>query len=374
MDSPARDPFERIYRRYVGDVYRFALAVVRNPVEAEDVTQTTFLNAYRAFERGDRPRRVNSWLIAIAHNAIRSRRRWSVRRPSEVPLDDAIHALAVPAEDRATVREVLEVLGQLPETQRAALAMRELEGRSYREIAEAMGLSIPAVESLIARARRTLRTRHQNLRGLTVVQLPRALRMFLEQGDTAGSSPMLKAAVALAAAGALAGGGAVTGKTAGASKRPVRAAWAEPSRALVAIGAVELRRPQVVRRPRAAADAHASSAAAPRVSPPLRRTGAPAAGGTTPPSQSSGNSDSGTPTAEPTTGTVSHRPPEPPTAPTLPTLPALPSPLSSVDPTIWQPPAPPQLPTLPQPPTPPGVPQVPAPSGIKIGDDAPSGA
>src|SRR3954451_12868818 len=269
MDSPARDPFERIYRRYVGDVYRFALAVVRDPVEAEDVTQTTFLNAYRAFERGDRPRRVNSWLIAIAHNAIRSRQRRSLRRPSEVPLDDAIHALALPAEDQASVREVLEVLGQLPETQRAALAMRELEGRSYPEIAETMGVSVPAVESLIARARRTLRTKHQSLRGLTVVPLPRALRTFLEQGDAAGSSLMLKAAVVLATAGALAGGAAVTSKDAGASKPPVRAASPEPSRALVAMGIVQWQRPQVVPNRRPAVDVQPSKPLAPRIPPPL---------------------------------------------------------------------------------------------------------
>jgi RNA polymerase sigma-70 factor, ECF subfamily len=364
MDSPARDPFERIYRRYVGDVYRFALAVVRDPAEAEDVTQTTFLNAYRAFERGDRPRRVNSWLIAIAHNAIRSRQRRSLRRPNEVPLDDAIHALALPAEDQASVREVLEVLGQLPETQRAALAMRELEGRSYPEIAETMGVSVTAVESLIARARRTLRTKR--LRGLIAVPLPRALRTFLEQGDAAGSSLMLKAAAVLATAGALVGGAAVTSKTAGATKPPARAASPEPSSALVAIGNVQLQRPRVVPRARSAVEAHPSNPPAPRAPTPLLGTRAPVAGEPTrPPGSVGSGSETPAPAVEPPTGTVSYRPPEPPTAPTLPTAPMLPSPPSSLDPTTWQPPAPPQLPTLPQPPTPPGVPQVPAPSGIK---------
>ena len=46
--------FERMYRKHVGDVYRYALAVLRHPADAEDVTQTTFLNAYRAFQRGER--------------------------------------------------------------------------------------------------------------------------------------------------------------------------------------------------------------------------------------------------------------------------------------------------------------------------------
>src|SRR5256885_328823 len=64
--------FERLYKRHVGDVYRYALAVMRNPTDAEDVTQTTFLNAYRAYvEKGSRPEKPQNWLIAIAHNVCR---------------------------------------------------------------------------------------------------------------------------------------------------------------------------------------------------------------------------------------------------------------------------------------------------------------
>ena len=70
--------FERLYKRHVGDVYRYALAVMRNPTDAEDVTQTTFLNAYRAYvEKGSRPDKPQNWLIAIAHNVCRQRFRQS---------------------------------------------------------------------------------------------------------------------------------------------------------------------------------------------------------------------------------------------------------------------------------------------------------
>src|SRR5919206_758440 len=86
--------FERIYQRYVGDVYRYALAVMRNQPDAEDVTQTTFLNAYRAFESGQRPEKAQNWLIAIAHNVCRQRFRQSARRPQEVEFDEAIGAPA----------------------------------------------------------------------------------------------------------------------------------------------------------------------------------------------------------------------------------------------------------------------------------------
>jgi RNA polymerase sigma-70 factor (ECF subfamily) len=76
--------FERIYRRHLGDVYRYALAVLRNPSDAEDVAQTTFMNAYRAYVRGERPRNAQNWLISIAHNVCRQRFRQSMRRPEEV--------------------------------------------------------------------------------------------------------------------------------------------------------------------------------------------------------------------------------------------------------------------------------------------------
>src|SRR2546425_11736256 len=82
--------FERLYKKHAGDVYRYALVVLRNEADAEDVTQTTFLNAYRAMERGERPRTPQNWLIAIAHNVCRQRFRQSQRRPNEVALNEEL--------------------------------------------------------------------------------------------------------------------------------------------------------------------------------------------------------------------------------------------------------------------------------------------
>ncbi|HEY7921985.1 MAG TPA: sigma-70 family RNA polymerase sigma factor [Vicinamibacteria bacterium] len=149
--------FERLYRRHVGDVYRYVLVVLRNPEDAEDVTQTTFLNAYRAYGRGERPRNARAWLIAIAHNVCRQRFRTASRRPLEVDLDDDHAAQAVPDEIAPTAGEIRRALDQLAFNQRAALVMRELEGRSYAEIAEVLSLSVGAVETLVFRARRALR-------------------------------------------------------------------------------------------------------------------------------------------------------------------------------------------------------------------------
>src|SRR3954447_24390794 len=149
--------FERLYQRHVGDVYRYALAVMRNPADAEDVTQTTFLNAYRAFvEKGNRPEKPQNWLIAIAHNVCRQRFRQSARRPSEVSFEDDI-ADTVADDDAPTGDDIRRALAHLAFNQRAALVMPELEGRSYTEIADILDVSTSAVETLIFRARRALR-------------------------------------------------------------------------------------------------------------------------------------------------------------------------------------------------------------------------
>jgi RNA polymerase sigma-70 factor (ECF subfamily) len=149
--------FERLYKRHVGDVYRYALAVMRNPSDAEDVTQTTFLNAYRAYvEKGSRPEKPQNWLIAIAHNVCRQRFRQSARRPAEVSFEDDI-ADTIADDDAPSGEDIRRALSHLAFNQRAALVMRELEGRSYAEIGEILEVSTSAVETLIFRARRALR-------------------------------------------------------------------------------------------------------------------------------------------------------------------------------------------------------------------------
>src|SRR3954462_10732422 len=148
--------FERLYRKHAGDVYRYALVVLRNQADAEDVTQTTFLNAYRAMEKGERPRAPQNWLIAIAHNVCRQRFRQSQRRPTEVVYEEEL-AETIVEEDPIGAEDIRRALGHLAFNQRSALVMRELEGRSYQEIAEILGVSLSAVETLIFRGRRALR-------------------------------------------------------------------------------------------------------------------------------------------------------------------------------------------------------------------------
>jgi RNA polymerase sigma factor (sigma-70 family) len=149
--------FERLYERHVGGVYRYALGMLGDAADAEDVTQTTFLNAYRAYKNGTRPDKPQSWLIAIAHNVCRQRFRQAQRRPREVAFDEGIGEAEAVEPAGPTAEELRRALSELPPNQRAALVMRELEGSSYTEIAGVLGVSVSALETLLFRARRSLR-------------------------------------------------------------------------------------------------------------------------------------------------------------------------------------------------------------------------
>jgi RNA polymerase sigma factor (sigma-70 family) len=238
--SPERT-VEALYRDYAADVYRYALAVLGSPADAEDVTQATFLNAFRAIERDERPRQPGAWLRAIAHNLCLQQFRLLSRRPQQVELDEDAGEL-VADEQAPTLEDLIRGLKQVPFNQRAALVMREFEGRPVAEIAEILGLSTGAVETLLFRARRSLR--EQLEQSLTCIEaehaisrqldglLPRsergALRAHLRQcKDCAGHARRLRAqrssmrslaAVPLPAALAWSHvGGGATGGAAGAA-------------------------------------------------------------------------------------------------------------------------------------------------------------
>jgi RNA polymerase sigma-70 factor (ECF subfamily) len=149
--------FERMYRRYGTHVYRYAYSVLRNRADAEDVTQTTFMNAFRALERGEDPRAPLNWLISIAHNVCLQRFRSNSRRPQEVALDYDVADSLVDEDVGPGAEDIRRALGHLAFNQRAAIVLREIEGRSYAEIADVLGVSMSAVETLIFRARRALR-------------------------------------------------------------------------------------------------------------------------------------------------------------------------------------------------------------------------
>jgi RNA polymerase sigma factor (sigma-70 family) len=146
--------FDGLYRHHAPSVYRYARAVLGNHADAEDVTQQTFLNAYRAVAQGTKPRKAENWLIRIAHNEVRKHFRRAQTR-LETELDERLPE-RTPERSEPTLADVLRALQRLSPTQREALVMREFEGRSYAEIAEIMEMTQSALEAQIFRARRAL--------------------------------------------------------------------------------------------------------------------------------------------------------------------------------------------------------------------------
>ena len=190
--APSLDrSFERLYRRHATNVYRYAYGMLRNRADAEDVTQTTFLNAYRALERGDEPRAPLNWLISIAHNVCLQRFRAASRRPQEVGLDYDVAEALVEEDDGPGAEDIRRALGHLAFNQRSAIVLREIEGRSYAEIAEILGVSMSAVETLVFRARRALR---EQLEGaLTCAEAELAISKQLDKRLSRAEKSQLRA-------------------------------------------------------------------------------------------------------------------------------------------------------------------------------------
>ncbi len=170
--------FDRLYRKHAPTVYRYAYAVLGNQADAEDVTQQTFLNAYRAIEQGTKPRKAENWLITIAHNEVRRHFRKN-GGPIEVEFDDQVGDGGLePSPVEPSLADVLRVLRKLPPTQRSALVMREFEGRSYAEIAEILEVTQSALEALLFRARRGLAAELEE--ALTCTDAERAISRRLD--------------------------------------------------------------------------------------------------------------------------------------------------------------------------------------------------
>ena len=200
--------FEEIVRRYGKALTRYAAAIVGG--RSEDVTQDTFSKALLALRRDSEAEiDLKPWLYRIVRNTALNDLR--DRPPDAAELTEALGAgsrsAAEEAERREEVAELMQRLRDLPEPQRAAIVMRELEGLSHDEIAAALGLSGGGARQTIYRARQALR----DGLGLTI-PLP-LLRALIEHGAAAEATAGAAAAGAGGAAAAL--GGASAGAGAG---------------------------------------------------------------------------------------------------------------------------------------------------------------
>jgi RNA polymerase sigma factor (sigma-70 family) len=150
----------RLYERYGQRVLTFCLSRLQDREEAQDAAQTTFVYVLRALERGVVPRNELAWLLKIAENVCHSSRRSLGRRMAVTSSADVTEleaaAESLSAETNEQLRDLREALELLPENQRRAVLLREWQGLSYAEIADELSLSVPAVEALLFRARRSL--------------------------------------------------------------------------------------------------------------------------------------------------------------------------------------------------------------------------
>jgi len=157
--APEADLTRELYERYARQIYSYCLHQLGNREEAEDATQSTFLNAFRGLQRGVDPEFASAWLYKIAQNVCLTRQRSSSRRRRvETPGDLEAMQDYVPAHqaDSDELIHLPEALESMPEQQRRALLLREWQGLTYKEIAEELDVSQAAVETLLFRARRTL--------------------------------------------------------------------------------------------------------------------------------------------------------------------------------------------------------------------------
>jgi RNA polymerase sigma factor (sigma-70 family) len=149
------DAFEAIVARYRDRLLAYARHTLRGADEAEDVVQDVFIRAHRALRRDDRPMVLKPWLYKIAHNRCMDVLRRPVPLPTELAEDgpDPAAGTADVAERRDDLRALVGDIAGLPDQQRSALIIRELEGLSYEDLAATLETTVPAVKSLLVRAR-----------------------------------------------------------------------------------------------------------------------------------------------------------------------------------------------------------------------------
>ncbi len=168
--------FEDDAMQYAPQLYSAALRMTRNPADAEDVVQETFLKAYRAYHTFQAGTNLKAWLYRILTNTYINRYRKQQRRPSEVELGDledfylfkrlgesggagAERSAEEEALDRFVDADVRAALEALPENFRLPVLLADVDGFSYKEIAEIMDVPIGTVMSRLHRGRKALQKR-----------------------------------------------------------------------------------------------------------------------------------------------------------------------------------------------------------------------
>jgi len=161
---------------YMPSLYSAALRMTRNPADAEDLVQETYLRAYRGFGSFEQGTNLKAWLYRILTNTFINRYRAAKRRPDESDLEEVedfylyrrLGGLEGARASRSAEDELLDVLTEdevreavesLPENFRLAVLLADVEGFAYKEIAEILDIPIGTVMSRLHRGRRALQKR-----------------------------------------------------------------------------------------------------------------------------------------------------------------------------------------------------------------------
>ena len=149
------DAFEVLFDRYRPRLVAFARNMLRSSEDAEDVMQEVFVNAFRAIRADDRPIAVKPWLYRITRNrALNELRRNTADATESMDVFEGTTSTTGEAvERREQIGEIVIDVKRLPEQQRAALLLREMEGLPYQQIADVLDTTVPSVKSLLVRAR-----------------------------------------------------------------------------------------------------------------------------------------------------------------------------------------------------------------------------
>ncbi len=171
--------------QYAPQLYSAALRMTRNPADAEDVVQETFLKAYRAYDSFEAGTNLKAWLYRILTNTYINRYRKAQRRPSEVELGElqdlylykrlgeesgASESAESQVLEQFVDTDVVQALESLPDNFRIPVLLADVEGFAYKEIAEMLDIPIGTVMSRLHRGRKALQKKLWHLaeeRGIT---------------------------------------------------------------------------------------------------------------------------------------------------------------------------------------------------------------
>lgn len=158
--------FEELVRRYKRAIFAYARSAIGSPQDAEEVAQDVFIKVYRAAHRFNAKYSFKTWLYTIASNTCKNKLRSRARRRANVSLDNEDSPVVTLSHEASPlevyqrnieIAEVRDAINTLPPRYRQVLHLRYVEGLRYREIGEALGLSLGNVEARIFRGKEKIR-------------------------------------------------------------------------------------------------------------------------------------------------------------------------------------------------------------------------